>query len=494
MPLPSVSPPAAVLNVPLTPVLLPTDPVRQHFHVLLWLADARPDQVEAWLADPKMRESWFAFLDSIKSNDLPDAMRGTSRDAVGGAADDVGVGQMKLLKAATNGKDYWSCSKCNKSFSAWAEDMPDYSAEKPPVCPCVNKPVGCTCESRQARYKYSMRGKEKEREAHQITCTYCRSPESRMDKKEALKNQRDIKRHQQHERIRTVDGKQYRSTKNGNRLPLTLEVPVALPKGEQVEMTDAPSVPASQDCVADVPGEGAKATETAAQKLERWFGVELEVGRTISRKTERYVPHHFPIVKAVRPDSWASRAKVQVGSCLVGFEASLDLESGAGAGEEVAAAELAFGDGEGVSESVVELGAALDRILRGRGVGEAERRRRAEQSEPRLYTSGYDSGAGFSGRRVRPSAISFTTNDLQEVVEALPYLEQGGVTLHLLFASPARRVQSYSLPPEARWDDDLEARYALAVEEAAMHEHSETCYKGRSKCDGCRFRYEASIT
>ena len=107
-----------------------------------------------------------------------------------------------------------------------------------------------------------------------------------------------------------------------------------------------------------------------------------------------------------------------------------------------------------------------------------------------FYTSGYASGRGFSGRESSTKVIEFTTNDLDDLVEVLPFLaDVKGVSLHLLFAPPMRRAQAYSLPPSAPWDQDVEARYALGVEEAAIHEHSPTCYKGRSKCDGCRFRW-----
>ena len=66
------------------------------------------------------------------------------------------------------GRDYWSCSKCNKRFSAWCDELPDYSDDNPPVCPCVNKPAGCTCESVVARYMHGKSRDEKRRETGAI--------------------------------------------------------------------------------------------------------------------------------------------------------------------------------------------------------------------------------------------------------------------------------------------------------------------------------------
>ena len=113
---------------------------------------------------------------------------------MGDALDDGEVGQMKKKKSKSDGnpgRDYWSCTKCDKKFAGFCDEMPDYDEERPPVCPCVNKPVGCTCKSVIARFTHGMSARQKRREARRIKCSYCRSPESRMDEEEKGENQRD---------------------------------------------------------------------------------------------------------------------------------------------------------------------------------------------------------------------------------------------------------------------------------------------------------------
>lgn len=440
--------------------------------MLIWLRDARPEQVQAWLRDEKWRESWFAFMASIKSNDLPPALVGSETPSVASVEES---NRMTLCTSETDsnpGQLYWSCRKCGDFSWAASDSMP----ENGPTCTvCETVPVECTCKSQQIRGG-----------AAHYRCAYCRSPQRHLDLKEKADIERDVAVQRQHLRVRPhlqTEGKFYVSKGAGNKVPLSLERTTAVSITDHIE--EDPPPPLSQACVLDVPGE--EEAEPAVAKFERWFGIGVEVAREVKAgKGTRLIPHRFPIVKSVAEERWAAKEGVEVGMNLIGFEARTIPATGDGDARPMETDGCtATGDAAAVCHLLSE------------GVRKGKRR------FSNTYASG-QSGCSCTGTKTSatPTAttgkaealgVRITTNDLNEIVAGMMYLQSEGIRFSLLFASETRRVHCYSLPPEAPWNEAAEDRHAMAVEESLVHEHSQTCYKGRSKCDGCRFRFPRPI-